>query len=56
MKTAGRVILALIGGILFPILIWVALEVALGYKRKEQKKMETIGEILARAGLSLHND
>ncbi len=53
----GKVILALLGGILFPILIWVALGVAVNQKLRERKPQRaptpTIGEILAAAGLSI---
>ncbi len=53
----GKVILALLGGILFPILIWVALGVAINQKLRERRPQRvaapTIGEILAAAGLTI---
>ena len=56
----GKVILALLGGILFPILIWVALGVALNQKLRERKLQRapapTIGEILAAAGLAIQEE
>jgi hypothetical protein len=54
----GRVILALLTGILMPILIWVALGVALNKKLREKKLKQAtapaIGEILGKAGLTIH--
>jgi hypothetical protein len=59
-KGAGKVILALLTGILMPILIWVALGVVLNQKLREKKVKQatapTIGEILAKAGLNIHRD
>ncbi len=56
----GKVVLALIAGILFPIMIWVALGVAVSQKLRERKPERvltpTIGEILAQAGLSVQTD
>ena len=53
----GKVVLALIGGILFPILIWVALGVAVNQKLRERRPQRapapTIGEILTAAGLTI---
>ncbi len=55
-----KVLLALMGGILFPILIWIALGVALNQIIRSRKKvkipMKTIKEILAAANLSIHED
>jgi hypothetical protein len=54
----GKVILALLTGILMPILIWVALGVAINQKLREKKLKQTsaptIGEILTKAGLTIH--
>lgn len=59
-RGVGKVLLALLGGILFPILIWVALGVAVYQKVRERavqrKPAPTIGEILAAAGLSVQTD
>lgn len=56
-RGAGKVMLALLAGILFPILIWVALGVALYHKERERAAQRqpapTIGEILNAAGLSI---
>ncbi len=53
-RGTGKVFLALLGGILMPILIWVALGVALNKKLREkeirQAEVPTIGEILTKAG------
>lgn len=51
MKTIGKVLLALLGGILFPILIWVALGVAINQKMcaKKEVTVPTIGKFLADA-------
>ncbi len=53
----GKVILVLLGGILFPILIWVALGVAVNQKLRERRPKRvpapTIGEILTAAGLTI---
>ena len=55
-RGTGKVFLALVGGILMPILIWIALGVALNKKLREkevrQAEVLTIGEILAKAGQS----
>ena len=49
----GKVILALLGAILMPILIWIALGVAINKKLREkevpQMETETISELLAKA-------
>jgi hypothetical protein len=59
-KGTGKVILALLTGILMPILIWVALGVALNQRTREKKlkpaAAPTMGEILTRAGLTIHDD
>ena len=59
-KSAGKVMLALLGGILMPILIWVALGVAISHKIRERapqrKPAPTIGEILAAAGLTVEGE
>jgi len=59
-KGTGKVILALLTGILMPILIWVALGVVMNQKLREkrvkQTETPTIGEILAKAGLNIHRD
>ena len=59
-RGTGKVMLALLGGILMPILIWVALGVAISHKLRERapqrKPAPTIGEILAAAGLSIESE
>ena len=59
-KDTGKVILALLTGILMPILIWVALGVVLNQKLREKKlkpaTTPTIGEILAKAGLTIQEE
>ena len=59
-KGAGKVMLAVLGGILMPILIWVALGVAISHKIRERapqrKPAPTIGEILAAAGLTMEGE
>ncbi len=54
-RGTGKVFLALLGGVLFPILIWVALGVAVNQKlratRAKPARAPTLGEILAAAGL-----
>ncbi len=56
-KGAGKVMLAVLGGILMPILIWIALGVAISHKIRERvpqrKPAPTIGEILTAAGLTI---
>jgi hypothetical protein len=56
-KGTGKVIRALLTGILMPLLIWVALVVALIHKLREMKQMKvqpmTESEILERAGLTI---
>ncbi len=55
-RGTSKVFLALLGGILMPILIWVALGVAINKKPREkevrQAEVPTIGEILTKAGQS----
>ncbi len=50
----GKVALAIVGGILFPVLIWVALGVAIYQRAQERgtqrKPTPTIGEILHKMG------
>ncbi|OGO19779.1 MAG: hypothetical protein A2144_13115 [Chloroflexi bacterium RBG_16_50_9] len=57
-KGTGKVILALLTGVLMPILIWVALGVALNKKLAEKKVKEatapTIGEILNKAKVDIN--
>jgi len=52
--------LVLLGGLLMPVLIWVALGAALTQKARErragQRPSPTIGEILTAAGLTLQED
>ena len=48
----GKVALAILVGVLMPVLIWVALGVAVNQKMRQpaaQKKTATIGDILAQA-------
>ncbi|MBI4303046.1 MAG: hypothetical protein HY665_01715 [Chloroflexi bacterium] len=56
----GKVGLALLAGATMPILIWVALGVAINQKVRERRAVRqpapTIGEILAAAGLSFNED
>ncbi len=56
----GKVILALLAGVLMPIWIWVALGVIVNQKLHERsaqrKPAPTIGEILAAAGLSIQSE
>ena len=57
-KGTGKVILAILAGAFMPVLIWVALGVVL-YKKAQERKQEevaapTIGEILTKAGLTMH--
>ena len=57
-RGTGKVILALLGGILMPILIWVALGVAVNQwvreRRLQRESAGTVGKILADAGLTFH--
>ena len=59
-KGAGKVVLALVGGALMPIWIWVAFGAAISQKLHERstqrKPAPTIGEILAAAGLSIQGE
>jgi len=59
-RGAGKVILALLGGVLMPILIWVALGVAVNQRLRERrvqrKPAPTIGEILVAAGLTIQGE
>ena len=51
-KGTGKVALAVLVGVLMPVLIWVALGVAVTRKMRQpapQRKTATIGEILAHA-------
>jgi len=52
--------LALLGGVLMPILIWVALGVAVNQRARERrvqrKPAPTIGEILVAAGLTIQGE
>ncbi len=56
----GKVVLALLAGILMPILIWVALGAAvtqkLREKRQQRKSAPTIAEILAAAGINVREE
>ena len=56
-KGTGKVILALVTGMLMPILIWVALGVIINQKMQEKKTRQvtapTIGEILGKARLTI---
>ncbi len=56
----GKVVLALLGGILMPILIWVALGAFLTQKIREKRQQRmstpTVAEILAAAGLTIRED
>ena len=58
LKGIGKVILVLLTGILMPILIWVALGVALNQKLRDKKLKQAttpaMREILTRAGLNIH--
>ncbi len=52
LRKIGKIMLVVLGAILMPVLIWVALGVAIHYKLQarrtgEQKPTPTIGEILA---------
>jgi len=59
-RGGGKVILALLGGVLMPILIWVALGVAVSERvrerRLQRKPAPTIGEVLAAAGLTIQGE
>jgi hypothetical protein len=59
-KGAGKVMLALLGAALAPILIWVALGVVITHrvheKAPEKQPAPTIGQILAAAGLKLEGE
>ncbi len=59
-RGTGKVMLALLGGILMPILIWVAFGVAISQKARERipqrKPAPTIGEILAATGLTIEGE
>ncbi len=59
-KGVGKVILALVGGALMPIWIWVAFGVAMNQKLHQRgaqrEPAPTIGEILAAAGLSIQGE
>ena len=53
-RGVGKVVLALLAGVLMPILIWVALGVALNQKLRgkevQRVPVPTIGQILTKAG------
>lgn len=59
-KGASKVTLALLAGVLMPVLLWIALGVAADHKlqgrRLQRKAAPTIGDILAAAGLSIHEE
>ncbi len=59
-KATGKVLLALLAGVLMPILIWVALGVVINQKIRERRPQRvpapTIGEILAAAGLTIQEE
>jgi hypothetical protein len=52
-KTIGKVLLALVGAALMPILIWVALGAAINERARERKatktSVRTVGQVLASA-------
>ncbi|OGO07661.1 MAG: hypothetical protein A2Y92_01590 [Chloroflexi bacterium RBG_13_57_8] len=55
-KGTGKVVLALLVGVLMPILIWVALGVALNRKMREkavQTEVKTLGEVLDQANQTI---
>ncbi len=56
----GKVILALLGGVLIPVLIWMAFGIAVTQrvrgKEPQRKAASTIGEILTAAGLTIQED
>ncbi len=56
-RNTAEIMLALLGGILMPILIWVAFGVAISQKLRarvpQRKVTPTIGEILSAAGLTI---
>jgi hypothetical protein len=59
-RGAGKIILALLAAVLIPILIWVALGVAV-YKKIRQRQVQrkpapTMGQILAAAGLTIREE
>ncbi len=58
LKGTGKVVLAILGGILMPILIWVAFGVAMNQKLRstQRKPVPTIGQILEAASLSTRNE
>ena len=52
MRGTGKVMLAVLAGVLMPVLIWIALGVAMNQKlrqRSVERKPATIGEILTEA-------
>ncbi len=59
-RGTGKVMLALLGGILMPILIWVAFGVAISQKVRDRipqrKPAPTIGEVLVAAGLIIEGE
>ena len=57
MKKIFKILVAIVGGVLMPVLIWITLGVVLHQKlqtRKYEKRIASINEILKEAGLSLH--
>ncbi len=56
-KGTGKVLLAILAGVLMPIMIWVALGVALNKKLREKAARETevrpLGEALTKAGQTI---
>ncbi len=59
-RGVGKVVLALLGGILMPVMIWVALGAFLTQKIREKRQQRmstpTVAEILAAAGLTIRED
>ena len=60
LRGTGKVILALLTGVFMPILIWVALGVAISQRVRQrtpkQAPVPIIGEILAAAGLTIQEE
>lgn len=60
LRGTGKVILALLTGVFMPILVWVALGVAIKQEVRQRKSKQapvpTIGEILATAGLTIQDE
>ncbi len=59
-RGVGKVVLALLAGILMPVMIWVALGAFLTQKIREKRQQRmstpTVAEILAAAGLTIRED